>query len=525
MTQYTIGIDVGSTNTDAVIVDEKNNVVHAVKVPTTSDVTTGLIQALNKVVEEAGVNREEIKRVTYGTTHGLNAIIERKGLYKVGVIRIGLPATTSIEPMTDWPQDLVEAIGKNIIMVEGGHEYNGEEISPLDEQKIRKAAKEFKDKKIQSIAITSVFSPVIPEHENRAAEIIREEMGEETPISLSHTIGSIGLLERENATILNSAIIGVIRKSIKAVREAMEKLNIQHAQLYLAQNDGTILSAEEAQKYPIFTVVAAVSNSVRGAYVLTGLENAIVIDTGGTTSNIGVLEKGFPRESSTAAIIGGVRTSFMMPDFISIGLAGGSIVKVKEGKITVGPESVGYRINPEAIVFGGNTTTATDIAIALGLATIDDPKADNERPKKVIDPELARKAHEYIKEKIEDQIDRIKTKPDPMPVVLVGGGSIILPRQLKGASKVIRPRAAQSANAIGAATALVGATIEKAYSYEQVPREKAIEETKEEARKRAIEMGARAETVEIVMVEEISMPYFPGTTVKIKVKAAGKAIQ
>jgi N-methylhydantoinase A/oxoprolinase/acetone carboxylase beta subunit len=517
-----VGIDVGSTNTDAVIVDEKGRLVHAVKHPTTPDITTGIVKALRMVVREAGVSVDDIAAVMFGTTHGLNAIIQRRGLLRVGVIRIGLPATASIEPMTDWPSDLRSAVGDIKVMVRGGFEYSGEEIAPLDEDAVRRAAERFKELGVEAVAITSVFSPVRPDHELRAAEIVRSVLGD-VPISLSHTIGSIGLLERENATILNAAIVGVMRRAIEAVKKTMEELGLGSAKLFVAQNDGTIMSADQAEKYPIFTVVAAVSNSIRGAYVLTGIENAIVVDMGGTTTNVGVLEHGFPRESSIAVSIGGVRTSFMMPDFVSIGVAGGSIVRRVDGDVVVGPESVGYELVTKGIAWGGDTITATDVALALGKMRIDDPRCSPERARKLIPRDLAERAYSYIVRRVEEAIDKVKTRPDPMPVILVGGGSAMLPRKLEGASEVIRPEGAQSANAIGAATALIGATVEKTYSYEQTPREKALDEAKREAVRKAIESGADPATVRVVMVEEISMPYLPGNIVKVKVKAVGKA--
>ncbi len=523
MTRFRVGIDVGSTNTDAVIVDEKGRVVHAVKHPTTSNVTTGVLRALERVVRESSVSREDIAAVMYGTTHGLNAIVQRKGLLRVGVIRIGLPATAGIEPMTDWPSDLRRAIGDIKVLVKGGFEYNGEEISPLDEDAIRRAAREFSQQGVEAVAVTSVFSPVRPDHELRAAEIVREEMGESIPVSLSHTIGSIGLLERENATILNAAIIGVMKRAIQAVRKTMSELGLERAGLFIAQNDGTIISAEQAEKYPIFTVVAAVSNSVRGAYVMTGIKDAIVVDMGGTTTNVGVLEHGFPRESSFAAEIGGVRTSFMMPDFVAIGVAGGSIVRRVDGKVIVGPESVGHEIVKKGIAWGGDVITSTDVALALGKMSIDDPNCDPERAKKLIQRSLAEEAYNYIVKAVEEAIDRVKTKPDPMPVIIVGGGSAMLPRKLEGASEVIRPEGAQSANAVGAATALVGATVEKTFSYEQTPRAKALEEVKREAKEKAVASGADPASVEVVMVEEISLPYLPGNIVKVKAKAVGRA--
>ena len=98
----------------------------------------------------------------------------------------------------------------------------------------------------------------------------------------------------------------------------------------------------------------------------------MVLDVGGTTSDIGVLQDGFPRESSVAVEVGDIRTNFRMPDIISVGLGGGSIVRSENSKITVGPDSVGYKIGQEALVFGGHTLTTTDIAVRLGLADVGD---------------------------------------------------------------------------------------------------------------------------------------------------------
>jgi hypothetical protein len=127
-------------------------------------------------------------------------------------------------------------------------------------------------------------------------------------------------------------------------------------------------------------------------------------------------------------------------------------------------------------------------------------------------------------EMLEEALDKIKTRPEPEIVILVGGGSAMWPKKLKGAKEVIRPKEAQYANAIEAATALVGAYAEKAFSYEHIPRSNAIEEVKREAIKRAIETGADPASIEVIEVEETAMPYLPGNAVKIRVKAIGKLL-
>jgi N-methylhydantoinase A/oxoprolinase/acetone carboxylase beta subunit len=144
------------------------------------------------------------------------------------------------------------------------------------------------------------------------------------------------------------------------------------APLYVSQNDGILTSAAYAARTPVLTFGSGPTNSMRGAAFLTGLRDAIVMDVGGTTTDIGALVNGFPRESSVAVNIGGVRTNFRMPDILSLGLGGGTRIWVEEagGGIRIGPDSVGYRLLEEAFVFGGSTLTASDIAVKAGRRTL-----------------------------------------------------------------------------------------------------------------------------------------------------------
>jgi N-methylhydantoinase A/oxoprolinase/acetone carboxylase beta subunit len=515
-----MGVDIGSTHTDAVIVDEKASLLYAAKAVTTQDVTSGVLRAMEKVMAQ-GADPAEVGSVMLGTTHGLNAIIERKRLARVAVLRIGLPASAAIEPMLDWPVELRSVVDGGSYIIHGGHEYTGELIAQLDENRIRQVAREAAAKGIKYFAVTSIFSPVNAEHEKRAREIITEVVPEAV-VTLSHEIGTLGLLERENSTILNCSIMPVITNAIKSVRDAMNNLGLGNAQLYLTQNDGTVMSSTHAQKYPIFTVATGASNAIRGAYVLTGIKDAVVADMGGTTTNVGVLTKGFPRESSQEVEVGGVRTNFRMPDIISIGCAGGSIVKIISDKVVdVGPESVGYKLTELGVAWGGDILTATDVALALNTMKIEDTGVDPEKVTRKYGKYL-QEAYRFIVQKVEDAIDRIKTSAEPVPVILVGGGSLMLPKKLAGASTVYRPEAAQYANAIGAATAFVGAVLDKAYSYEHIDRGHALADAEAEAKNRAVLAGADPSTVEIVDVEEIAMPYLPGNAVRVRVKAVGK---
>lgn len=518
MTMYRLGIDVGGTNTDAVILDETLTPVTSTKVPTTPDVAAGISQAMREVLQSSGVDPAEIRFAMLGTTQATNAIVERKRLNQVAVIRIGLPATASIRPLTGWPDDLKSAIGTMTWLVHGGHEFDGREISPLDEDAIRRIARDVRDR-ATSFAVTSVFSPVSADHEQRAARIIREELGAGTPVSLSHEIGSVGLLERENATVLNAALVQVAHDTAQGFISALREEGI-HARVYLGQNDGTLMSVDYAQRYPVLTIACGPTNSIRGAAFLAGRRGSIVVDVGGTTSDVGVLVNGFPRESSVAVEIGGVRTGFRMPDLVSIGLGGGSIVRRHEdGSVTVGPDSVGYELTRKALVFGGDVLTATDVAVALGRAEL----GDRSRVAG-LDPDLLDAAWRNIEEQTIDAVDRMKTTAADQPVIMVGGGSIVVPHQFQGASEVFAPRYFEVANAIGAAIAQISGQVERLYSLDQIDRAAALEDARARAVAEAIAAGADPDTVEVVDVEDVPLAYLPGNATRVRVKAAGRLL-
>ncbi|MEC2222936.1 MULTISPECIES: hydantoinase/oxoprolinase family protein [Heyndrickxia] len=513
---YRVGIDVGGTHTDAVLLDEKNTVIAETKSPTTEDVATGIYHAMHKIISDANVPRDQIHYAMLGTTHCTNAIVERKRLNHIAVVRIGAPATLAVKPLIGVPEDLREALGKHVYLVRGGHEFDGREITALDTHYLFQIAREVKGK-VDSIAITSVFSPVSQDHEYRASEIFREVLGDEVAISLSSEIGSVGLLERENATILNAAVVNVAKTAAEGFIQALENEGIK-ARVFFGQNDGTLMSVDYAVKYPIFTVACGPTNSLRGASYLSQLSDAIVVDVGGTTSDAGVLVNSFPRESSLAVEIGGARTNFRMPDLISIGLGGGTIVRIRDnGEFTIGPDSVGYRLPEKGLIFGGDTLTTTDVAVALGKVELGDPEKVAHLDKKVMQQVYGR-----MVEMVEEAIDKMKTSAAPVPVILVGGGSVLLPDSLKGASRVIRPEHSGVANAIGSAIAQVSGQIEKIYVLDEIGREQALESAKSQAKQEAIKAGADPSSLVIVDVEDVPLAYLPGNATRIRVKAAGE---
>ena len=513
---YKLGIDVGGTNTDAVLLDEERKVVASVKRHTTPDAYAGILAAVRAVLEQAGVDRKEIGQAMLGTTQCTNAIVERKHLAPIGVLRLGAPATVGIPPMVDWAEDL-KKIAVRTAVIGGGFEYDGKELAPFDETAARAFFEDLKAQGVKSVAISCVFSTVRSDHERAAAKLCREVMGEDVHVSISSEIGSMGLIERENATILNAALYRVAQSFTEGFARSLADEGVTNADVYLSQNDGTLMTMEYARKYPILTIACGPTNSIRGASYLSRLQNAVVIDVGGTTTDLGVIQNGFPRESSVAVTIGGVRTNFRMPDVVSIGLGGGSIVRERpDGTVTVGPDSVGYQITEKALVFGGDVCTATDIAVRLGMAELGDRSRTAH-----LSEAFAQKALAAITALAEDAIDAMKVSSDDVEVILVGGGSLVLPGELAGARTVVKPAEGGVANAIGSAISKVSGTCEQLVDYQVVPREKALERAKAEAVELAVAAGAVRESVEIIDVEDVPLQYYPGNTCRVKIKAAG----
>src|SRR5688572_7143748 len=394
-----IGIDVGDTNTDAVRMDGLT-VVNKIKTPTTPEVTTGITTALQHILQSSGTATSEISGVMIGTTHFTNAVVERKRLEPTAAVRLGLPATLALPPMVDWPDDLAQVLGRHTYLCHGGHEFDGREISPLDPDEIGKVAKEISGKKITAIAVSSVFSPVNTSMEQEAAAMLQEQVPG-AHVTLSSDIGRVGLLERENAAILNACLRPLARETISAFRQSIADLGIT-APLYITQNDGTLMSADYAEQYPVLTFASGPTNSMRGAAYLTGLKDAIVVDIGGTTSDVGMLVGGFPREAGVAVEIGGARTNFRMPDLLTIGLGGGSVVRTDP--LSVGPDSVGFRLTDEALAFGGRTFTATDAAVSTGAANLGDPERVDTAAR-----QHASAVMDLIRDRLAQAIDQVKT--------------------------------------------------------------------------------------------------------------------
>ncbi len=510
---FRIGVDVGGTNTDAVLMSGRD-VVDGYKSATTEEPGLGIINAVSKILEKNKTNSKDIESVMIGTTQFTNAFVENKRLEQVAIVRLGFPATVSVPPCIDFSNNLRKIIGENFWIVSGGYEFDGRLLGDWSSEEIEKVAKEIRQKKIKYISISCVFSPINEKQEIETAKIIKKH-NPDSIITMSHLIGRVGFIERENATIMNSSLGKLADKVITSFKDALKQLNI-NSPFYVSQNDGTLMSADIVKNYPVLTFASGPTNSMRGAGFLSKKTNAIVVDIGGTTTDFGVIKEGFPRESSIPVDIGGVRTNFRMPDLVSIGLGGGSIVREKNGLVSIGPDSVGFKLDKESLIFGGSTMTTSDITIAAG-----DADFGNKNLVVNLNQDLINKSKIEIKRMIEEGIDRVKLNKEDVPVILVGGGSILVQGNLKGASEVLIPEHSDVANAIGASLAQAGGEIDKIYSYSEMGREKSIENAKNDAIKRALQAGAIKETINIIELEEIPLSYLPSGSVRIHAKAVG----
>ncbi|KAK2041826.1 DUF917-domain-containing protein [Colletotrichum somersetense] len=527
-----IGVDVGGTNTDGVILDPTasaspgRGILAAHKASTTADPSDGIAAVVARLLRDSSADPASVASVTIGTTHFINAVVEGDAarLARVAVVRLCGPFSADIPAGVDWPPRLRAVVCAHRGLVGGGLEIDGDLIAELDEDAVRREAETIRAKGIRSVVVAGIFSPVDVMHrqEERAADIVRA-VHPEADVVLSKDVAHIGFLERENAAILNASILPFARRTIRAFRRAVAGLGLT-CPVFVTQNDGTVLPAAAAAWLPIRTFSSGPTNSMRGAAFLTrdlgGREEAMmVVDIGGTTTDVGLLlANGFPRQAAAYSEVAGVRTNFSCPDVKSIGLGGGSIVrKGEDGGLVIGPQSVGYQIRQKALVFGGDVATTTDYTVLADPEVEIGDRALAERSGLRDDlPKFKAK----VRAMLERIIDTMKTSPEDIPVVLVGGGAVIAPDALAGASRVIKPEWAGVANAIGAATARVSGVVDSIESTETKSSAEVIKELSQRAVDRAVENGASRESVTIAEIESFPLQYIANKA-RIIIKAVG----
>ncbi|KAK4684534.1 uncharacterized protein P7C73_g5641, partial [Tremellales sp. Uapishka_1] len=526
-----IGVDVGGTNTDAVILDltpgTPTPVLASFKSPTTSNVTLGIQKAISGCLQKSSTDKSRIQAIAIGTTSFVNSLVERDAtkLERVGVIRLCGPHSRLCAPFVSFPYELRAVLEGPVWVVSGGLQVDGREIASVDATEIRGICEAIKIQGIKTVAISGIYSPI--DHEYRQEEMVRDILLAEVPgvtVTISKEVANIGLLERENATILNASLLAFAKVAVSGFQASLKALELD-VPLFLTSNDGTLMSCEQAEQFPIKTFSSGPTNSMRGANFLAGLasggarkETALVIDVGGTTTEVGVLlPTGFPRQAGARHELCGVPLNFSMPHVHSFGLGGGSRVRVNEttGKVTVGPDSVGYRIE-QSMAFGGETLTTTDIVVAAGLTK----GVGNSELVKTVSPKVIAAAQARMKSMIELALESMKTSTQDVPAYLVGGGAILAPDTLKGISKVHRFPFFDAANAVGAACAQVSGVIDTFEDTSSSSLADVRKKVEQRAIDKAVAAGSDPKLTVVVETEVIPIAYTTGRA-RFYAKAAG----
>lgn len=319
-----IGIDTGGTYTDGVILNlETQEVVNKAKARTTrEDLTIGISECINNL---SLPNPNDVGLVALSTTLATNAIVEGKGC-EVGVILIGH------DPIKELPV-------KNYVSVSGGHNIKGKPVQKLDIEATKKALKNFEGK-VDAIAISGFLSIRNPEHELKVKELVHEILG--LPVVCAHQLTtSLGFHERTVTAALNARLIPIITELIQSVKQVLLQKGI-NAPIMIVKGDGSLMGEEVAVEKPIETILSGPAASIVGATFLTTIEDAIVLDMGGTTTDIAMLKKGIPKVNSEGASVGGWLTRVEAAEVYTYGVGGDSYLQIdpKDKKLVIGPRRV-----------------------------------------------------------------------------------------------------------------------------------------------------------------------------------------
>lgn len=514
MKKYIVGVDIGGTNTDAVLVDDKKNVISAAKTTSTHDISVGFATVLKNLIEQTTIQPDQIHNVFIGTTHATNAILQKNDLFRVGVIRIAGQKPQNLPVAYSWPLDLKEAIIGGVETVSGGWECHGGPLTLPCKNEIRGAIERLLEKQIDSIAIVGVFSPLNGEQEKLVLDLIQEIAGNDFSVSLSHEVGGIGFIERENSTILNASLKRVMQQGFCSLQAACQNLKLT-CPLMVTQNDGSLIDIEHAINYPVLTISAGPTNSFIGGVRLAGLENAIVVDIGGTSTDVGLVRNGFPIRSLNKSNIGGVSLNFPMPDVLSVALGGGSIIRFNANKPLIGPTSVAKSLTSQALCFGGNELTLTDVALVMGHLEIKESQ-----PARVsVDRTQGSIIFDQVKQKLNDLIIKIRGEDKNLPIIFVGGGSALLPFCFFTGEYQV-PSFFNVANAYGAALSEISGTVDTVVSLQN--RVEVLNKLYSQAQQKALDQGAIAATLRLVDQQIIPYSYVPNQIARVIVRYCGK---
>lgn len=502
-----LGIDVGGTHTDAVIIGENGKILSWSKQLTSKDIISGIAIATETVILEAGIAPEQIQGVFVGTTHVQNALYHPGTLANTALIRI-VTRPSLVKPALFWPEHLKQYVSKI-------YQINSQSVL----QEIDKLLQDITNEGIESICIVGVNSPLFEKEEQSIHDRFKENFPN-IPITMSHKLGSFGFIERENSALLNAVLAKVIRQAMLDLTDLFKSLKLE-CPCWLTQNDGSLLEIPEAIDYPLFTIGSGATNSFRGASILSGLSECIVVDFGGSTIEIGKISDGQPESVLGAKSFLNMDFNMRVPKMYSLPYGGGSLISLEQEDVHI-KETIANDLELQGVSWGGSSWTLTDSFIKLDTEILSDQKM-NLNGLKSLSKEDCQKVVKKVTQEIKEKITHLEGSSEDIPVVLVGGGSKLLVNRLFGKYKrVHHPLGYQISNAIGACFAPLSAQTDKVFWLKKRSKDEIILIEKEALIRQLLDKGAKENSIKLVLMEEYPFDYFHGEVLRIRLKAVGE---
>ncbi|XJZ27027.1 hydantoinase/oxoprolinase N-terminal domain-containing protein [Bacillota bacterium Lsc_1132] len=514
-----IGIDIGVTNTHAVLVSNQGKLIAAAKQATSSDMLTGLSDAVKHLFEKTRIPPGEVKGIFIGTTEFLKAFFEEKTMAKSALVRIGR-RPTKVLPALNWPSSLRSFL-QEIFFLETGNRYNGVCQSTNNQEKLKSIFQNIETNSIEAVCIVGAYSPVYEAEETQLKREIKKRFPF-VPVTVSHQLGSIGFIERENASLLNTLLSKLIREVFENLNMCFSDLGLT-CPLWFTQSNGTLMSVYEAMELPVLTLASGVANSLRGASILSGKKDILAVDVGGSMINIGKVRNGQLKELTSSTSLLGIDASLEIPEFTSLPFGGGSLPSIQNGKLQLFSPKSGD-IEKDGLAWGGTSWTVSDSFLKLYPDSFYDQNIDVSRLES-LDHSECQQVVRYVVGKIKDALAMLQEPEDEWPIVLVGGGSPLLNEQLFGKyQQVLHPAGYPVSSAIGACFAPVSAVVDKVYWLNNRTKEEVIAEAVDTCKKAVLKKGANPDSIQVSYVKEYPFAYLSGEILRVKTKVTGELI-
>lgn len=538
-----IGLDMGGTHIDAVII-MNGYVINKIKKPVDfSNIFDSLWSTLKELIK--GYDKSKIERIHLSTTVSTNAIVENK-ISSVGMIVQSGPGLRT---------EFLE-IGKENVFLSGYIDHRGKVVEKFEDDEINKAVKLFKENDIQSCAIVTKFSPRNPNNELEIKELIKDDFNS---ITLGHNLsGKLNFPRRVFTSYLNAAVSAAFNDFSKNMQKSLETENIK-APVYILKADGGIMNLKTANEIPVESILSGPAASFMGIQAMLNTnEDAILLDVGGTTTDIFFLADGIPLFEPLGIKIATHKTLVRAIYSVSIGLGGDSTINIKDGDIAIGPKREGF-----PCAFGGVKPTPTDAMVVLGLMdggfkdraimAMESLGQEIDLSAEEVSKLILDKIGYIIKTKVDELLLQINSHPvytiekllhgkkiEPKRINIIGGPAKVLSKVLEEKFNLpcFYPENYDIANAIGAALAKITAEVTMIADtsrgilavpelgiYEKISKNYSLSNAKDRIyqliKEKGLSLGAKLEDIEAEITEESSFNmvkgfYTTGKNIRIK---------